>query len=76
MKHPMDPSGWLGFTQAADVLEDLPIWLSATRGSRGMTLAEVATAAKVSVPVIARVERGLNCQATSAVLLLRWLGAA
>jgi predicted transcriptional regulator len=72
----MDPSGWIGFTQAADVLEDLPIWLSSARGSRGMSLAEVAVAAGVSIPVIARVERGLNCQANTAVLVLRWLGSA
>jgi ribosome-binding protein aMBF1 (putative translation factor) len=74
MTYPIDPRGLHFFNTAADLVEGLPVWLSTARGSSGLSLADTAHAIGVSIPVVARVERGLHCQANSVVLILRWLG--
>ena len=70
MNRPVPPA----FTLAANVLADMPHWLTATRHDRGLTLRQVANEVGVSIPAIARAERGLRCQAHTAVKILRWLG--
>lgn len=58
---------------AAHTLQDLPHWLLSARLGRNLTLGQAATQIGISIPAVARVERGLNCQAYTAVKILRWI---
>lgn len=64
------------FTAAANVLEDLPRWLAATRFDRRMTLGDVADEIGISIPAVSRAERGHNSNTDTTVKILRWLGSA
>ena len=62
------------FPAAAETLADLPLWVQTKRARYGLTLADAASQIGTSKPAVARLERGLNCHAYTALLALRWLG--
>jgi transcriptional regulator with XRE-family HTH domain len=62
------------FTQAADLIEDLPKWLTIIRASRRLSLREIAEQTGLSIPAVSRAEQGLHNYTDTTVRILRWLG--
>ena len=64
------------FTEAADLIEDLPQWLRIIRTSRRMGLREVAEQTGLSTTAVSSAERGTHTQTHTTIQILRWLGSA
>lgn len=63
----------MSYAETAETLERLPELVYDRRTRCGLTIREAAAQIGISHPCLYRMERGLHCQAWSALLALRWL---